>query len=266
MSRSTPKPCAPNFLAAVMTMRPSPEPRSIRKSLGPIFAMRQHLVDDDLRRRHVDDVAAAFLRAARARKRERRQRQREPQFFHPVHVHSFQCFAAMPELRRRIDVDLAARRRASPAIRIRTRRSRRAPCRVWYRRDAARELLAHLAAVHARATSVKRISSPRSRGFSMRAGLPPARAVPRSSWNVCSSVTSQSTCAPPSRVRHCQRPAAFAGTIHRNTSLCGGPYGLFGHLHRHLRVGLPVAEIELVRHDAAAGLQLREDARAQLAC
>ena len=35
---STPKPRAPNTLAAVSTMRPSPEPRSMTKSLGPTSA------------------------------------------------------------------------------------------------------------------------------------------------------------------------------------------------------------------------------------
>ena len=35
---STPKPRAPNTLAAVSTMRPSPEPRSMTKSFGPTSA------------------------------------------------------------------------------------------------------------------------------------------------------------------------------------------------------------------------------------
>src|SRR5262249_30464143 len=39
-SRSTPNPRAPNFFAAGMRMRPSPEPRSTKKSFGPTPAMR----------------------------------------------------------------------------------------------------------------------------------------------------------------------------------------------------------------------------------
>jgi hypothetical protein len=37
-SMSTPKPLAPNTLAAVSTMRPSPDPRSMTKSFGPTSA------------------------------------------------------------------------------------------------------------------------------------------------------------------------------------------------------------------------------------
>src|SRR5262245_61079853 len=39
-SSSTPKPRAPNFFAAVTTMRPSPEPRSTTTSCGPTLAIR----------------------------------------------------------------------------------------------------------------------------------------------------------------------------------------------------------------------------------
>ena len=39
-SSSTPMARAPNFLAAAMTVRPSPEPRSSTMSFGPTFAIR----------------------------------------------------------------------------------------------------------------------------------------------------------------------------------------------------------------------------------
>ena len=56
---STPSALAPR-LAAAMTLRPSPDPRSITKSLGPTPGHVHHLLDERRRRGDPDDVLAGL--------------------------------------------------------------------------------------------------------------------------------------------------------------------------------------------------------------
>ena len=78
---STPSARAPR-LAAPITLRPSPDPRSITKSSGAHLGHVEHLLDQRLRRRHPDDVLARladFGFEGGALRRRRRRRGREQQ-------------------------------------------------------------------------------------------------------------------------------------------------------------------------------------------
>ena len=75
-SSSMPRPRAPNFCAAAITMRPSPEPRSTTRSPGRVCGEREHALHHLVGRgdeRHRE----RFLRGAQHRGKERRSEKRQ---------------------------------------------------------------------------------------------------------------------------------------------------------------------------------------------